>query len=86
MERAINAREGFSRNDDQAPPRWLKEPLEGAGKKLSFQDFYRTRDLDEQGYNQLLDEYFHERGWDKQTGNPTEEKLSSLGLKFAISA
>ena len=30
--------------------------------------------------NQLLDEYYELRGWDKRSGIPTEEKLIELGL------
>lgn len=85
MERAINARAGFSRKDDQPPRRWYEEQLEGAGRKLAFQDFYRTKLLDEQSYNAILDEYFDERRWDPVTGNPLEEKLKDLGLTFAVS-
>ena len=29
----------------------------------------------------MLDEYYEARGWDKQTGLPTAEKLKALGLK-----
>ena len=30
---------------------------------------------------QMLDDYYEERGWDKETGNPKRPKLESLGLK-----
>ena len=33
---------------------------------------------------QMLDEYFTLRGWDKNTGVPTKEKLKELGLEFAV--
>jgi len=31
--------------------------------------------------DQLLDEYYVLRGWDKNSGLPTEEKLIELGLR-----
>ncbi|MFQ6110452.1 MAG: aldehyde ferredoxin oxidoreductase C-terminal domain-containing protein, partial [Nitrospinota bacterium] len=32
----------------------------------------------------MLDEYYEHRGWDKETGIPTREKLKSLGLEDTI--
>ena len=29
----------------------------------------------------MLDEYYEQRGWDRDTGFPTREKLEQLGLK-----
>jgi aldehyde:ferredoxin oxidoreductase len=31
---------------------------------------------------QLLDEYYTARGWNVETGAPTKEKLSELGLDY----
>jgi aldehyde:ferredoxin oxidoreductase len=31
--------------------------------------------------DQLLDDYYQARGWDRATGYPKREKLESLGLK-----
>jgi aldehyde:ferredoxin oxidoreductase len=59
LERKFNIREGFSREDDTLPPRFLNEPLpEGMakGKKV-------------EGLDIMLDEYYQIRGWDKE-GNP----------------
>jgi aldehyde:ferredoxin oxidoreductase len=41
----------------------------GKGAKLSRDD-----------YDRLLDEYYEARGWDKETGVPTPDKLKSLDL------
>jgi aldehyde:ferredoxin oxidoreductase len=30
--------------------------------------------------NKMLDEYYEARGWDKEKGMPTKEKLSELAL------
>jgi len=31
--------------------------------------------------DQMLDDYYEARGWDKKAGNPTRAKLGSLGFK-----
>lgn len=73
LERSFNMREGFTREDDSIPPRFFKEALSiGAakGKILNYKDF-----------NKLLDDYYKERGWDKN-GVPTKARLKELGLDF----
>ena len=69
LERAFNVREGLTRKDDSLPERFLKEPLpDGASKgHVVNLDF-------------MLDEYYALRGWQKETGFPTREKLEQLGL------
>jgi aldehyde:ferredoxin oxidoreductase len=32
-----------------------------------------------------LDDYYDERGWDKESGIPTPEKLKELGLEGCLS-
>jgi aldehyde:ferredoxin oxidoreductase len=72
LERAFNVREGFGRKDDMLPSRFLHEsPKSGPVKGQVFE------------MEQILDDYYEARGWDKKTGNPTRTKLESLGLKFA---
>jgi len=74
LSRAFNMRDGFSRSDDTLPPRLLEEPMpEGPAKG------HVVEQLDT-----LLDNYYKERGWDKQTGKPTPEKLKELGLENVI--
>jgi aldehyde:ferredoxin oxidoreductase len=34
--------------------------------------------------DKMLDEYYELRQWDKATGLPTEERLKSLGLEYAV--
>ncbi len=34
--------------------------------------------------NQLLDDYYEERGWNRIDGNPTEEKIKELDLEVYI--
>jgi len=75
LARAFNVREGFDRKDDTFPERILTEPLE---KGASKGQYIPKEDLD-----LMLDEYYAERGWDKN-GIPTKEKLAELGLEDVI--
>lgn len=69
LERLFNVREGFDSKDDAFPRRLTTEPVpEGPGKGQVFE-----ADL-------LLKDYYRARGWDLQTGIPTEAKLRELGL------
>jgi aldehyde:ferredoxin oxidoreductase len=78
LARAFNVREGFTRADDTLPERILTEPLkEGASK-----DQLISKDE----LNQMLDEYYTARGWDTNTGAPTREKLTELGLEYVADA
>ena len=73
LARVYNVREGVTRADDTLPPRLLEEPMPDGPAKGE------TVDLDP-----LLDAYYEYRGWDKETGKPTKEKLKELGLEWAI--
>ena len=72
MHRAFNAREGARRRDDMPPRRTLSESLVISGKEIP--------PLSEGLVNRLLDEYYDEREWDKESGIATKQKLVSLGL------
>jgi aldehyde:ferredoxin oxidoreductase len=73
LARAFNVREGFTRADDRLPERLMTEPLkDGASKGHCIS----KRDLE-----QMLNEYYTERGWDVETGIPTRGKLKELGLE-----
>ncbi|MGB2983167.1 MAG: aldehyde ferredoxin oxidoreductase C-terminal domain-containing protein, partial [Candidatus Bipolaricaulia bacterium] len=70
-ERMINARFGIGRADDTLPRRFLKEPAgppdsPSAGSVVELEP--------------MLDEYYAARGWDVDSGLPTQEKLQELGL------
>ncbi len=73
LERMFNAREGFTREDDRMPERIVKEPLPyGPSAGQVFEE------------DALLDDYYAARGWDKETGLPTADKLRQLGLDFTL--
>jgi len=77
--KVINAREGFSRKDDRIPARWL-EPLEtDSGEDIPLMDC-KGDPLSAGDVDKLLDDYYEERGWEVETGVPTKEKLTELGL------
>jgi len=79
----LNIKEGFSRKDDKFPKGWFK-PLKFGANKLPLKDFYGETSITTEIANQLLDDYYDERGWDKITGQPTQEKIKELGLEKYI--
>jgi aldehyde:ferredoxin oxidoreductase len=72
--RCFNAREGLTRKDDYLPPRFTEDPLPDGPSK--------GQRLTKEQLDDMLDNYYDLRGWDKITGNPTEAKLRELGLEF----
>jgi aldehyde:ferredoxin oxidoreductase len=67
LERLYNLREGFTRDDDNLPPRLLNEPATGGSEgQVSH-------------LGPMLEEYYRARGWDAN-GVPTPAKLEALGL------
>ncbi len=75
LARAFNVREGFTRDDDTLPERILTEPLKEGGSKGHY--------ISRAELNQMLDDYYDERGWDAQ-GVPTRQKLLDLGLENVV--
>ncbi|MFW9952623.1 MAG: aldehyde ferredoxin oxidoreductase N-terminal domain-containing protein, partial [Candidatus Thorarchaeota archaeon] len=70
----LNVKEGFSRKDDQFPEEWFKI-LKYGQNELKLKDFYGATEITKQIANQLLDDYYDERGWNKLDGTPKYEKL-----------
>jgi aldehyde:ferredoxin oxidoreductase len=74
LEKAFNLRHtSFDRKDDMPTPRDLNEPIptgDLAGWKI-----------DEEKWNQMLDEYYDLHGWDRDTSFPTRRTLADLGLE-----
>ncbi len=82
LQRLLNAREGFSRRDDLPPDQWF-QPLLTEGRSLRIMDYFRTQMLTREDLNEILEDYYDERGWDRATGYPTHEKLRTLGLPLS---
>jgi aldehyde:ferredoxin oxidoreductase len=76
MIRCFAAREGFTRDDDRLPLRFMDEPVPEGPMKGSL--------VSKETLEGLKDDYYDYRGWDRKTGNPTKAKLTELGLEFAI--
>jgi aldehyde:ferredoxin oxidoreductase len=70
-------REGLGRKDDTLPWRFMHEYQE---------DLESVEDpiLPQQKLDTMLDEYYRLHGWDLESGCPTEETLSRLGLGFVV--
>lgn len=85
--RAINVREGFSRKDDRFPQRWL-EPLNrpDKGEVTVLKDYFGSAPVTAQDIERMLDNYYHEKGWEIKTGIPTRSKLTELGLGYVADA
>ena len=73
LAKAFNVREGFTRADDSLPDRLMAEPLKGGASRGQY--------ISKQDLEQMLNEYYAERGWDVETGIPTRGKLIELGLE-----
>ena len=76
MIRCFSAREGFTRKDDQLPIRFMDEPVPDGPMKGSY--------IPVETLERLKNDYYSYRGWDLESGNPSKEKLTELGLEFAI--
>ncbi|MEK6223093.1 MAG: aldehyde:ferredoxin oxidoreductase, partial [Chloroflexota bacterium] len=70
--RAFNAREGIGREQDTLPEKMFKKALKGGptdGIKI-----------DREEWGEMMNHYYRLSEWDQTTGNPTQEKLDSLGI------
>jgi aldehyde:ferredoxin oxidoreductase len=76
----INVREGFSRVDDAIPEVWFR-PMESPEGRIEMQDYYETKTLTKRDTDKILDDYYDERGWDRDTGRPTPVRLKALGIE-----
>jgi aldehyde:ferredoxin oxidoreductase len=77
LERVFDVRQGMCREMDILPDKFFDKPLR-KGK-------YEGAVLDREKFEQMKDEYYELRGWDKKTGFPTKEKLIDLGLQDVVS-
>ncbi|MBD3228833.1 MAG: aldehyde ferredoxin oxidoreductase [Candidatus Lokiarchaeota archaeon] len=70
LRRAFNLKFGLTPEQDTLPKRITSEPLPDGGAKGKVVEL-----------EPMLQEYYELRDWDMDTGNPSKEKLESLGLE-----
>jgi aldehyde:ferredoxin oxidoreductase len=70
LNRMFNVRLGIRRKDDQLPHRLTDHPAPAGPSKGQIVEL-----------NQMLNDYYKERGWNIDTGIPHRETLLALGLK-----
>lgn len=75
-DRIMNARNGFSAEDDDLPPRFFTEPG-SSGNAIDIPP------IDRQAFLQARSDYYRVRGLDAN-GIPTPEKAKALGLELPI--
>ena len=74
LEKAFNAlHTNMSREDDLPPKRFREEEVKSGP--------YKGFKIDENKYNEMLDEFYELSGWDKKTGMQTRTGLEKLGLE-----
>ena len=76
----LNTKIGFDRKDDEPPSAWF-DPLKMGDKEIPLMDYYRRKEITPKDLDEVLDEYYMERGWDVGSGNPTADKIKSLDLE-----
>jgi aldehyde:ferredoxin oxidoreductase len=74
LQRMFNVREGISRKDDNQPRRLLEEKSPSPGRAYGHVVYL----------NAMLDDYYQLRGWETETGIPSDSTLSRLSLKYTI--
>lgn len=74
MMRAFNAREGIAREHDTLPEKFYQRPLEH-GPTNGWK-------VDKVEFDNALTQYYRQCGWDEETGIPTRDTLTRLGLAW----
>ena len=75
MMRQLNARRGFTRQDDELPAKLSKPLVDGPAQ---------GKRVDPEVMAQMLDQYYDLMGWERDSGNPSRGKLLELGLEWAM--
>lgn len=73
LNRMFNVRLGIRRKDDQLPKRLTDHPAPTGPSKGQIVEL-----------NQMLNDYYQERGWNIDTGVPLSETLLTLGLENEV--
>jgi aldehyde:ferredoxin oxidoreductase len=74
MMRAYNSLHGIDRKYDTLPEKFFQKPL----KDGPTNGWRVEKDI----FDNALDEYYRQCGWDEDSGNPTRDTLSRLGLEW----
>ena len=77
LEKMMNYREGFTKEDDILPKRFYTNKFTIGPKKDAI--------VDRKEFMGILKKYYTERGWNIETSRPTDKKLEDLGLGYLIS-
>ena len=72
--RCFNLRHGFTTDKDAPSPRYGSVPVDGPFKGLNVAPVW----------NEMLNTYYEEMGWDSATGKPLPGTLSKLDLAYII--
>ena len=73
LQRLFNLKAGLTKDDDTIPKRFTEEPAPGGQNKGNV--------LPRQEFEAMVKAYYEMRCWDRETGYPTREKLTELGLE-----
>ncbi|MHA1917588.1 MAG: aldehyde ferredoxin oxidoreductase family protein [Candidatus Ranarchaeia archaeon] len=72
LTRSFLVREGFSRADDNLPPRIIEDPIKSGPIK--------GQKIPQEKLDIMLDDFYDLMGWDKESGIPTQETLKEFDL------
>jgi len=72
LERCFSVREGITKKDDFLLGKWVSEPTHGGP--------FDGCSFDKEKFSTMLEDYYHMRGWNTETGIPEKKTLGSLGL------
>ena len=70
--RMANVREGLTGEAGALPEKWFEEP--------GFHDYVSEKPLTREDAERMVEDYYEEQGWDRQTGIPKSDRLRELGL------
>ncbi len=72
--RAFNLKHGVSLETEQPSPRWSSAPVDGPAKGVSIAPHWEG----------MLDNYYEQMAWDRESGRPMPETLRALGLDDVV--
>jgi len=81
LQKALNVREGFDRDNDTYPDKWFEPFMDSKDKQKKMTDYFKSREITPDELNRYLNDYYDERGWDVRRGIPTRQKLADQGLE-----